>query len=211
MSAQPISITFYFDYLCPFAYRTVQWISQVQEQLGDGLSVNWKYFSLEQINTPADSDWKVWEQDEGYTRPNGSPEYRSLLAFWAAEAVRQQGPALFLRFHHALYHARHRDKLDFANREGIAAVAASVGVDMERFNQDFHDRGMLEALRESHEQARAQYQAFGVPTICFDAENAIYLKLMEVPPADDAVALFHELHQSITARRWLAEVKRPNP
>lgn len=212
MTAQKSILTIFFDFLCPFAYRATLWLDQVQEQLGDELELHWKYFSLEQVNTPADSDWKLWEQDDNYVNPNSSrPDLRGLLAFWGAEAARQQGAAAFDRFRRTLYRARHENWLDFSQRSEILIVAANVGLDMDRFATDFADRRLLDAIRRDYEEGRARYQVFGVPTLCYDDDNAIYLKLMQVPPADDALTLFNELRQSITTRRWLAEIKRPNP
>ncbi|MCG8349867.1 MAG: DsbA family protein [Chloroflexales bacterium] len=206
-----IKLTVYFDFLCPFAYRASLWLAQVQEHLDNDLAITWKYFPLEQINTPSDSDWKLWEQDEHYTGHNSRPELRALLAFWGAEAARQQGTDAFARFHRALYHARHEEKLDFSQRANIQQIAARCSLDIDRFNQDFNDRSLLDAIRRDYEEARATYKVFGVPTLCYDADNAIYLELGQVPPPNDALALFHELHRSITSRRWLSEIKRPNP
>lgn len=211
MPNQPITLTFYFDFLCPFAYRTSLWIDQVQQQLGDGLDVAWKYFALEQVNAPADSGWKLWEQPEDYQPPSGRPEYRSLLAFWSAEAARRQGPDAFTRFRRALYHARHEEGLGFGARANFQPIAARAGLDLDRFETDFADRSLLDAVRRDFEEARATYQVFGVPTLCYDADNAIYLKMAQVPPADDVLPLFEELHRSFTTRRWLGEIKRPNP
>lgn len=209
---QPITITFYFDFLCPFVYRAAQWIDQVQTQLQSGLVVDWKYFSLEQVNTPPSSDWKIWDQSDNYADYQGNePKRRGLFAFWGAEAARQQGADAFNRFRRVLFHARHQDRQDIGQRATIEAVAAEVELDMPRFSADFADRRLLEVLRSNHQEAQALYQVFGVPTLALDDDNAIYLKLMAVPPADDALALLHELHHSITARRWLAEIKRPNP
>jgi predicted DsbA family dithiol-disulfide isomerase len=208
---QAIRLTVYFDFLCPFAYRASLWLAQVQEQLGDGLEITWKYFPLEQINAPSDSDWKIWEQDENYASYSNRPELRALLAFWGAEAARQQGNVVFARFHCALYQARHEERLDFSQRANVQQIAARCDLDVDRFNQDFNDRSLLDAIRRDYEEARATYKVFGVPTLCYDADNAIYLKLGQVPPPDDVLALFHELHHSITSRRWLSEIKRPNP
>jgi predicted DsbA family dithiol-disulfide isomerase len=209
---RPIEVTVHIDFLCPFAYRASQWFDILKEQRPDALAITWKYFSLEQINTPADLDWRVWEQPADYPgRPGSNPNYRALHAFWAAEAARRQGDAAFNAFRTALFNARHREKLDFSDRAAIAAVAAGIDLDMDRFAADVQDRALLEALRRDHEGARAQYDTFGVPTICFDERNAIYLKLGEVPPAEEAWPFFEQLRADIVGRPWLVEIKRPNP
>ncbi|MGV0795722.1 hypothetical protein ABQF26_02070, partial [Mycolicibacterium elephantis] len=37
--------------MCPFAYQTSRWIREVRDQIG--LEVNWRFFSLEEINRQA--------------------------------------------------------------------------------------------------------------------------------------------------------------
>jgi predicted DsbA family dithiol-disulfide isomerase len=203
-------LTVYFDFLCPFVHRLSLWLDQVAQQRG-GLNVTWKYFSLEQMNAP-DDDWCLWEQPEDYiSLIGGSPEYRGLIPFWGAEAARQQGASAFEQFRQALFHARHSGGLDFSLRANVRSIATQVGLDMDRFDADFTDRRLLEAIRHDFEEACNQYKVFGVPTICYDANNTIFLKLMQVPPADDAVPFFEELYRSFTSRHWLAEIKRPGP
>lgn len=204
-------ITFYFDFLCPFAYRASLWIDEVQQRLGAQLQVEWRYFSLEQINNQAGDGWKIWEQAEDYVPQHGRNESRSLLAFWAAEAARRQGAAAFDSFRRALFRARHEEKLALGSRDDLLPVAERVGLDLAQFAADFQQRALLEALRNDHETACAKYRTFGVPTIAFDDENACYLKIGQVPPVEDALPLFEELRHSLTSRRWLSEIKRPNP
>ncbi|MFN5603695.1 MAG: DsbA family protein, partial [Actinomycetes bacterium] len=43
-------IDFYFDPMCPYAYQTSLWIRDVRRQ--NGLHIDWKFFSLEEINRP---------------------------------------------------------------------------------------------------------------------------------------------------------------
>ncbi len=51
--------------------------------MGPKLTINWKYFSLEQVNSQQEPEWKIWEQPEDYPS-------RGIHAFRAAEAARQQ-------------------------------------------------------------------------------------------------------------------------
>lgn len=212
MTEQPQRITLYFDFLCPFAYRVSCWLDNVQEQVGTGLHIDWKYFSLEQNLMSETEGWHLWEQPEDYPDVTGRGQHtRALLAFWGAEAARRQGIDAFHRFRQALYHARHHDELDMSQRPNIELVARQVGLDMEQFRHAFADRSLLNTLRHNHEEARTRHDIFGVPTICFDDDNRIFLKLMQVPPPEESLPLFKELHTSFTNWRWLAEIKRPNP
>ena len=49
--------------------------------MGAKLTINWKYFSLEQVNNQQGLQWKLGEQPDHYPS-------RGLRAFWAAEAAR---------------------------------------------------------------------------------------------------------------------------
>ncbi|NJK78875.1 MAG: thioredoxin domain-containing protein [Chloroflexaceae bacterium] len=216
MTQPSISISVFFDFLCPYAYRTAMWLDQVRDKMVDrDFEINWRYFSLEQVNLPAGSDWKVWEQADEYEHPNperNGPNQRGLFAFWAAEAARKQGPECFDRFRATLYNARHNPTenrpMNYSNRKLFEQVAAAANLDINRFIQDFHDRSLLEALRRDHEEAIAR-GIFGVPTIVFDNENAVFLKMDDVPPVEDVLPFFHNLRHSFTGRRWLLEAKRP--
>jgi predicted DsbA family dithiol-disulfide isomerase len=207
-----MNLTVYFDILCPFAYRVSQWLDLAQQQAGDDLTIDWRYFSLEQMNAPEGTDWKLWEQTEDYENQNGrGPTNRALLAFWSLEAARQQGPDPFNRLRIALYRARHTENLDISQRSTIEPLAAQADLDMQRFEHDTHDRSLLDAIRRDYETAREQHGVFGVPTFGFDDDNVFFFKLMQVPPAEDALPLLHDMRQNFSRRPWLAELKRPRP
>jgi 2-hydroxychromene-2-carboxylate isomerase len=44
----PAFVDFHFDVMCPYAYQTSRWIREVRRLTG--LTVNWRFFSLEEIN-----------------------------------------------------------------------------------------------------------------------------------------------------------------
>ncbi len=203
-------ISVFFDYLCPFAWRASRWLDLVTAQRPD-LTIDWRYFSLEQVNTPADSDWRLWEQPADYTGANGSGKYRALNAFWATEAVRRQDVGAFQQFRRAVYDARHELNLDLHDRQALAEIAQSVGVDMAQYTRDMADRSLLVALQRDHEYAKATYDCFGVPTVCFANGYAVYIKLSALVSDEDAGPLFDDVCQNATHRPWLAELKRPNP
>ncbi len=217
MAQSSISITVFIDFLCPYTARASKWLDQVKQKMSNReFTIHWKYFSLEQINLPADSDWKIWEQPEDYTHPQAEwGQYnRGLLAFWAAEAARQQGEESFNRFRTRLFSAIHetpvnRPRFRVDDRRKLEGVAIEASLDLNRFLADFYNRDLLQALRDHHTEAVTKYKVFGVPTICFDDTNAVYLKLEEAPPFEDALPFFLNLRQNFTGRRWLAEIKRP--
>ena len=57
------SVDFHFDVMCPWAYQTSLWIRSVREETG--LKINWKFFSLEEVNR-REGKKHPWEQS-GHT------------------------------------------------------------------------------------------------------------------------------------------------
>jgi 2-hydroxychromene-2-carboxylate isomerase len=61
--AAPTVIDYHFDVMCPFAYQTSVWIREVRRQTG--LEINWKFFSLEEINR-VEGKKHPWEREWSY-------------------------------------------------------------------------------------------------------------------------------------------------
>ena len=61
--ARPESVDFHFDVMCPYAYQTSRWIREVRDLTG--LQVNWRFFSLEEINR-VDGKKHPWEREWSY-------------------------------------------------------------------------------------------------------------------------------------------------
>ena len=128
-----VSIDIYFDYLCPYVYNAAIWLQRVQVCMGSKLKINWRYFSLEQVNSEQGPRWKIWEQPTTYPS-------RGLRAFWAAEAARLQGEEAFDSFHVALLRARHKQNRDIADIAALIEVAENVGLDLTQFQNDITNR-----------------------------------------------------------------------
>ncbi len=59
----PTVVDFHFDVMCPFAYQTSKWIREVRR--GTGLRIDWKFFSLEEINR-REGKKHPWEREWSY-------------------------------------------------------------------------------------------------------------------------------------------------
>ncbi len=46
-----VSLDIYYDYLCPYVYNAAVWLQKVKKEMGQKLTINWRYFSLEQANS----------------------------------------------------------------------------------------------------------------------------------------------------------------
>ena len=166
------------------------------------MTIDWKYFSLEQVNSQQGPDWKVWEQPGRYCS-------RGLRAFWAAEAARHQGEAAFDRFHIALLRAKHEERRDIADINTLIQVAESVGLEVTRFRQELSNRRLLARLAEDHTLAVEALGIFGTPTLVFPERRAIFLKMSPPPPPDQCLAVFAELRHLAQQRHYIQEIKRP--
>lgn len=165
------------------------------------MTINWKYFSLEQVNSQQGPKWKIWEQSEDYPS-------RGLRAFWAAEAARRQSEAAFNYFHMALLRARHEQRRDIADINTLIEVAESVSLEMPKFRKDLSDRQLLAKLAEDHTYAVDALGVFGTPTLVFPEEQAVFLK-MAIPPPEECLSIFNELRNLVERRQFIREVKRP--
>ena len=174
----------------------------MEEQSGNRLQVNWRYFPLEQVNSAEGPDWKLWEQPDSH-RSRGRP------AFQAAIAARKQGDEAFRRFHLALLRAKHEQGQDHGKQKTLLAVAEEVGLDREAFERDMSDRSLLPVIGEDYTEARERVGVFGTPTFVFPNGEAIYVKLKPAPPKGDAVALFEQLLAIGRDRPFVLEWKRP--
>ena len=208
--ANPIEVTVYFDYLCPFAYRGVRLLSEI-EQTRPEVTVTWRHFSLEQVNAKnrgKDENWQVWAQALDYegTSPS-NPAGRMLRGFLASHAASLQDQAAFSRFRLALFGARHDDKVDTSDPAVILELARRVGLDLDAFQANWESQAGRDRLRDDHVSGRTA-GAFGVPTLIINGCEPTYMRLIEYPPETERQAFFDELVHSLTGRPYLQELKR---
>lgn len=192
----------YFDYACPYVNSAAVWLHHLQGQLGDQLAVKWRYFPLEQVNSPEGPEWKLWEQPDSH-RSRGRP------AFQAAIAARLQGDEAFGRFHFSLMHLKHDEGKDHGRPATLRAAAEAAELDLDRFERDRVDRAHLPLIGRDYETGRERFGVFGTPTFVFPNGNAAYLKLMPPPPIEDALPFFEEFIRTARDRPYVAEIKRP--
>lgn len=206
------TITLYYDYLCPFAYRAVQLFTEI-EQTRPKITVDWRFLSLEQINhdlKAQDSDelWHIWEQDLDYAPLRGRSRQRGLAAFLASHAAAVQGPEAFARFRLAVFSAHHDDDRDISDPGTLLSIGRRAGLDLNAFQTHWRSAGARNRLRHDHEQGQS-VKAFGVPTIVINDSEATYLRLSSYPiDPEERQSLFDHLVHTIVQRPYLQELKR---
>jgi predicted DsbA family dithiol-disulfide isomerase len=97
----------------------------------------------------------------------------SLPALEAAKCVASQGNEAFERVHLLLFEAFFAKGINIGNRDEVIEVIRGVGVDMERFLQEY-DAGTARAkVLTEYEEARSKYQITFIPTVIFDGGQRV--------------------------------------
>jgi 2-hydroxychromene-2-carboxylate isomerase len=149
--SEPEHLDFYFDVLCPFAWRTSLWIREVMRDRP--LEVTWKQFSLATANK-ADPNSAYLRRDLALGR-----------TFIAAE--RLGGNAAVDRLYLALGDAIHGQRLDPLEPAVMSDALAYAGLMPELFEAALSDATTEADYLASHTEA-VERGAFGVPTLVLD-------------------------------------------
>lgn len=152
-------IEVFFDYTCGFSNRARRWLDALED-----LPVRWRPFSLLEQNRREDGP-PVFERAE-------HAENVSLIALAVHEAVRAAGGDVD-GYRRAMFTAWHDQPGRLATAD-IVDLGRSAG--LTRFD---HDRA-FSALAAEHAAAEA-LGVFGTPTLIFDDDQAIFVKLDTVP------------------------------
>lgn len=204
-------LEFFFDPVCPFAWITSRWVTEVQQLRS--YDVTWRFISLAMIN-----EHRVGTE-EWYT-----PEYRAghlagHRALRVADQIRLTADnATVAAYYTALGNAVHRDgrRDDFrADTLGlIAAAAAAAGADpsvVAHADDESHDAH----LRAETDLAFSRTgKDVGTPILTFHpgAENESSFfgpVISKTPRGDDALRLWDAV-EVLATTSGLAELKRSN-
>jgi predicted DsbA family dithiol-disulfide isomerase len=196
MNADVRRPTIYFDFLCPWAYRGAIWLQAVED--AGRIEPQWRFFSLSENHRTREGEGgvAVWEDGQAHGVP----------AFRAAVAARRQGEGAYNRFRLALQKARHEQGLKVDLPETHRQAAQTAGLHLERFERDLSHVD-LTSLAQEHAEA-VRIGVFGVPTLVWPNGRSYYLKITEVPPADQAVALYDAI-AGVHQFEQVIEIKTP--
>jgi len=197
------TVTVFFDFLCPFAWRA----AELAEHVATGLDVDfvWSQFSLYQSNYRGADGWQLWNQPLAQDDPGGS---KGLLPFLADIAARKQGPVAGRAFRLALLRARHRHHRPF-DLATVVSVASEAGLHPACFERDLGDPEARTVLAREHHQAVAE-NVFGTPTLRFASGDTAYLRLARLPnEPDDVVELYQRVRTMLIDYPYLETLKRP--
>ncbi len=203
MADETNTIDVYFDYTCPWAWGGQVWLYQVQDELGDKLRVNWRFFPLEQVNAK-DADFKLWEL------PNDGSN-ASLRSYQAVHAAKKQGDDAFRRMHAALFLKRHEGGRNLGQKQVLEAAATEAGLDLDTFRKDLESDEVFSVVKDDFTHGKKELGVFGTPTIVFENGQGAYLKVNFRDLPKDPVKFWNEFVPVVRDRPEAIEIKRPQP
>jgi len=190
-----MAITFYFDPMCPFTWRTSRWVKDVAGRAGE--PITWKFLSLAVLNEGKD----IPEQYRS-SHAFGRKAHRVLAAVdqkYGQDAVDRLYSALGRRLH---YEGAGHDAETLAAAIGEAELAPDV--------VEAAEDGSLDAVvRASHDEAQDRVGTeTGSPVTALDDGPGFFGPVVvPVPEGADADRLFEAL-RLLSAVPQFSELKR---
>ncbi len=198
-------LEFYFDPVCPWAWITSRWVTNVQQLRN--YDVSWRFISLKMINA-----------ERGYAGNNAYELIHNggLAGLRVASAARAQGgnasvAALYTALGNAIHVGGRREELVNNPHAFLLSVVADAGLPSEiasAFEDSTHD----EVIRYETEAALSRTgKDVGTPILTFNPKAANEASLFgpvisKAPKGDEAVKLWDAV-QTI-AESGVAEIKR---
>ena len=177
----------------------------VREARGDDVvTINWKPFSLAQINQKVGEGYKVWEEPVEKLPPG-------IWGLAAGIAARRQGEEQLERFLPLLLKARHVDRKELGDKAVLRAVAEEAALDEEQFLIDLDDPKAIQEIADSHTEAVEKYGVFGTPTFRFPNGSGAFLKMLRPDTKEQAAKAYDTVMQLMEGETFIGEVKRPQP
>ena len=196
----PPHLAFHFDVICPWAYQTSLWMREVQDR--QGLEVDWRFFSLEEINR-LEGKKHPWEREWSYGW--------SMMRIGAL--LKREDPVLndawYLRSGTALHVEGRKPHRPEVARELLVEMDLDPGlVDLALADESTHDD-----VRNDHDQV-VSMGGWGVPTLVFpgaedDDSRKLFGPVLIDPPTGEAADRLWNLVLGWLEVPHLFEMQRP--
>ncbi len=186
----------HIDLMCPWAYQSCRWLRTIRAETG--LDVDWRWFSLEEIN-----------HTEGKKHPWERPWAWGWSLLRIAAWLRRDSAEAADRWCAAAGKALHEDGRKVHTPDVAREVLAEAGLDPRAVDAAIADDTTHDDVRADHDRV-VHLGGFGVPTLIFPGEHALFGPVVREAPTDPADAL--RLWDLVTG--WLEfpslyEMRRP--
>lgn len=181
MATDPVPVTVFSDYICPFCYVGDRRLTRLAEQVD--LAITWRGveihpetppdgMSLDQLGYPPD----LWDRmmmhlgnlaaEEGIRLAERRFTTNSHKALLLSEGARDLGPEAFRAVHEGLFHAFFTRGLNIGLVDVLRDVAREAGMDDTAFERALIEPTYEERLKENVAEAR-RFGVSGVPSFVF--------------------------------------------
>lgn len=195
MNRRPDSIDFHFDVMCPYAYQTSRWIREVRDLTG--LTVNWRFFSLEEINR-REGKKHPWEREWSYGW--------SMMRIGAL--LRRRSMADVDAWYERAGCALHVEGRKPHEKTVARQLLEELGFDPELADQAIADPTTNDEVLADHQRVVAA-SGYGVPTLFFPDGQCLFGPVLIDPPTGDAALRLWDAVVGWTEFPHLYELQRP--
>jgi predicted DsbA family dithiol-disulfide isomerase len=177
MTAEPVRLTVWSDYLCPWCYVAATRLHRLREELAGRVAIEWRSYLLRPYPTSARSleDFRTYTRT--WARPaaepdaptfrqwesNAGPPSHSMPPQLVAKAAAGLGPDAFERMHERLLRAYFGENQDITDVDTLIGLWAEVGLPPGEFRRA-GDHALVEAVAREHNEAVA-LGLTGVPAV----------------------------------------------
>ncbi len=185
-------LTFYFDPLCPWTWRTSQWVREVQRE--QPLEVEWKFFSLAQANNFPDQSWFLPLRVAALARREGGNQAVNRAYLAMGQALHESGVNV---------------RADGIPTQLLEQKLSEAGFEPSLLKRAEEDASTLEEVQAEHSGAVENLKAYGVPWLVIGNQEFGFNGpiLTEVPTGDTALELWKHTSWMLT-QPYFYEIKR---
>lgn len=191
----PTEVDFHFDVMCPWAYQTSLWMRDVRDQLG--LTVNWRFFSLEEVNLVAGKK-HPWEREWSYGW--------SMMRIGAV--LRRESMELLDKWYAAAGKALHEDGSRPHHPDVARHLLEQIGADPGVVELSMNDPSTHDEIKTEHQRV-IDGGGFGVPTLIFPDGQRLFGPVLLEPPTGEAALRLWDAVVAWTEFPQLYELQRP--
>ena len=174
---QPLNITIYLDYICPWCYVASTRLLMLKEEYGNRVTINWKSFPLDPYSLQP--KYSVARLNEGRLRAGREerslhfdawPENKPLPdsstpAHEAAKCAQIQGEEVFERYQMALMKAYSSHCSDIAERQVLISLAEEIRLNVRKFISDLESEWPRKRVFAERDEGVKNDNVIGVPTV----------------------------------------------